>query len=79
MAVRPHTRLFTVEEYYRMAQAGILDQDDRVELINGEVIEMTPIGSRHAGCVDRLTTRFSERIRGRAIVRVQNPVHQPEP
>ena len=84
MAVRPETRLFTVEEYYRMAEAGILGEDDRVELIHGEIVKMNAIGSYHAACVDRLTALLSARVAGRAIVRVQSPVRlgelsQPEP
>ena len=57
MAVRPQPRLFTVEEYHRMGEAGILGEDDRVELINGEIVRMNPIGSPHAGCVNRLNLR----------------------
>lgn len=74
MAVGVCRRLFTVDEYYLMAQAGILHEDDRVELIEGEIIEMAAIGSRHAACVDRLTQLFVGRVGGRAIVRVQNPI-----
>jgi Uma2 family endonuclease len=74
MAVRVVRRSFTVEEYYRMAEAGILSEDDRVELLEGEIVEMPPIGSRHASSVDRLTQLFAERVRHRAILRVQNPV-----
>lgn len=54
MAIQVSRRLFTVTEYYRMAESGILSEDDRVELINGEIIEMTPIGARHSGCVNRI-------------------------
>jgi Uma2 family endonuclease len=68
-------RLFTVEEYYQMARSGILSEDDRVELIEGEILEMSPIGSRHAACVRRLNQIFSARIGTRAIVSVQNPIH----
>ncbi len=53
MSVRLLKRRFTVEEYHRMAQAGILSEDDRVELIEGEIVEMVPIGSRHAASVNR--------------------------
>src|SRR5262245_37141744 len=74
MAVQVSRRLFTVDEYYQMAQAGILHEDDRVELIEGEIIETAAIGSRHAACVDRLNQLFSGRVAGRAIVRVQNPI-----
>jgi Uma2 family endonuclease len=65
-------RLFTVDEYYRMADAGILTQFDRVELIDGEIIEMNPIGARHAECVDRATTFFTEAFGRKAIVSIQN-------
>ena len=59
-----------------MGRAGILTQGDRVELLEGEVVVMSPIGSRHAACVDRLTRAFfaSGRLAGRALVRVQNPL-----
>jgi Uma2 family endonuclease len=69
-------RRFTVEEYHRMGEAGILREDDRVELIDGEIVEMTPIGSRHAACVDRLN-HLLRRVGDRAIVRVQNPATIP--
>jgi hypothetical protein len=48
MTLRLPTRRFTVGEYYKMAKAGILTEDDRVELIDGEIVEMPPIGRRHA-------------------------------
>ncbi len=74
MTLRVMTRRFTVEEYHRMVEAGILGEDDRVELIEGEIIEMPPISSAHAGCVDRLAMRLMEGLRRRAIVRVQGPI-----
>lgn len=58
-----------------MAEAGILGEDDRVELIEGEIIEMSPIGGPHAACVDRLTRLLVIGLGDAAIVRVQNPVH----
>ena len=61
-----------------MAQAGILREDDRVELLDGEILEITPIGSRHAACVDRLNPLFSDQVRRRAIVRIQNPIRLSE-
>lgn len=67
-------RLFTVEEYHRMAEAGILGADERVELIEGEIVQMAPIGPRHAGCVINLNQLFVTRVGGRAIVSPQNPV-----
>jgi Uma2 family endonuclease len=74
MSVQVLRRSFTVEEYHRMAQAGILSKDDRVELIDGEILKMAPIGSRHQACVDRLTELFSLKVARRAILRVQGPV-----
>lgn len=68
------TRRFTVDEYHRMVEAGVLHEDDRVELLDGQIVVMTPIGSRHAATVDRLTHLFSQRVGNRAIVRVQNPI-----
>jgi Uma2 family endonuclease len=67
-------RRFTIDEYHRMGEAGVLSEDDRVELLDGEIVQMSPIGSPHAGCVDRLTALFTRRLGGRAIVRVQNPI-----
>ena len=74
MALDLKRRRFTVEEYHQMAQAGILGEDDRVELIEGEIVEMTPIGARHAECVDRVTDLFFRAFGSAARVRVQNPV-----
>ena len=71
---------FTVEEYRKMGEAGIFSEDDRVELIDGEVVEMAPIGWRHAQCVTRLTTLLARFASEQALtdrryeVSVQNPV-----
>ena len=70
----PARRLFTADEFCRMAEVGILDGHERVELIEGEILQMAPIGSRHAGCVNVLTERFVTGLVGRAIVSVQNAV-----
>ncbi|MBC7912460.1 MAG: Uma2 family endonuclease [Pyrinomonadaceae bacterium] len=77
-------RWFSVDEFYRMAEAGILTADDRVELIEGEIIEMSPIGSRHAACVNRLNTLLSRQLGQAAIISIQNPIRiddysEPEP
>ena len=76
MAVETETarRRFTREEYHRMGEVGILKPTDRVELIRGEVIEMSPIGPRHSAFVDNLTQLLVTRLAGQAIVSVQNPV-----
>ena len=74
MAVQPVRHRFTVAEYHQMAGAGIFGEDDRVELLEGEVVEMAPIGSRHAACVKRLNRLFQEQAAERVIVAVQDPV-----
>lgn len=74
MATEVTRRRFTVDEYHRMGEAGILDEDERVELIDGEIVEMTPIGNPHAAEVDRLTYVFSPKLGGLVIVRVQSPI-----
>ena len=66
-------RLFSVDDYYAMAEAGILAPDERVELLDGEIIKMAPIGGRHANCVGQLTDLMSA-VGRRALVWVQNPV-----
>lgn len=68
-------RLFTVAEYHRMADAGIFTEDDRVELIEGEVVAMSPIGPRHAACVKKLAALVRDRTSSQAlIVGVQDPI-----
>lgn len=67
-------RLFTVQEYHRMAEAGIFHPDERVELIEGEIVQMSPIGPRHAGCVINANRLFLTRLGDRAVVSPQNPV-----
>jgi Uma2 family endonuclease len=74
MAVELRRRRFTVDEYYTMADAGILTEDDRVELIEGEIVQMAAIGSLHAACVDRLNRLLVQQAGEAALVRVQNPV-----
>src|SRR5215831_14542063 len=59
MQVETTKKLFTVDDYYRMLDAGILTSEDRVELIDGEIFQMSPIGSRHLGCVNRATRLFT--------------------
>jgi Uma2 family endonuclease len=74
MPVQLARHLFTVTEFHRLGQAGVFAETDRLELIEGEIVHMTPIGSRHAACVARLTALLS-RMPADAIVWVQNPLH----
>lgn len=67
-------RRFTIEEYHRMGEVGVFREKERLELIEGEIIEMSPIGRVHAGTVDRIANVFCWRLGQRGIVRVQNPV-----
>ena len=64
----------TVDDYYRMAEAGVLAPDARVELIEGEIIDMPPIGSRHAGAVNHLLKLLGAAIGDAAVLTVQSPV-----
>lgn len=77
MTVELTRRRFTVDEYHRMVDTGILTEDDHVELLDGEIVEMTPIGRSHLGHVDRLTLLFATRLGTRAIVRVQGSIPLP--
>jgi Uma2 family endonuclease len=84
MHVETTKKLFTVDEYYRMAEVGILGPEDRVELIDGEIIQMSPIGARHLGCVNRANRLFAAAFGVRVVVSVQNPLQlsnytEPEP
>ncbi len=74
MSVQLLRRKFTVEQYHKMAESGILTENDRVELIRGEIIEMSPIGRRHAACVNRLVRLFTQCLGERMILSPQNPV-----
>jgi len=67
-------RRFTVEEYHRMGEAGILRAEERVELIEGEIVEMNPIASRHAACVMVLTRSLGRSLGDELLLDVQNPV-----
>lgn len=77
-------RKFTVDEYHRMAEVGILCEDERIELIDGEIIVMSPIGPLHMGHVARIGSLFSKRLSDRAILWIQNAIRlsrnaEPEP
>src|SRR4051812_5901285 len=75
---------FSRADYHAMVEAGILGEDDPVELIAGEIISQMPIGAKHIAVVNRLNQIFNRVARGRFIVSVQNPVAlddftEPEP
>ncbi len=71
-SIKPHR--FTVADYHRMAEAGIFDEDSRVELIRGQIIDMAAIGAPHLGIVNRLNRLLIPLLAGRATLSVQNPV-----
>lgn len=77
-------KLFTVDDYYRMAEAGIIADGERVELIEGEIVQMSPIGDRHSLAVNRANMIFARGVGDRAVVSVQNPAsmdryNEPQP
>jgi Uma2 family endonuclease len=74
MQIETTKKRFTVEDYYRMAEAGILKADDRVELIEGEVVEMSPIGNPHGVVTDRVNMIFARGLGDKVVVGVQRPV-----
>ena len=83
-AVVPTRHKLNVDDYYRMAEAGILGEHDRVELIDGELIDMAPIGQGHAGIVSGLNRALVMACGAKAIVSPQNPVrfdrlNEPQP
>lgn len=74
MSLQLLRRKFTVKQYHQMVEAGILKENDRVELIRGEIVEMTPINRRHSAHVKRLNQLFVLRLAGFVTVGVQDPV-----
>ena len=73
MRIEVEKKLFTTEDFSKMFEAGILNNDERVELIDGEIIKLNP-GKRHVACNLRANMLFSEAFGRRACVSVQNPV-----
>ena len=67
-------RAWTAAEYEQMVAAGVLGEDDRVELVEGEIVEMAPVGARHAASVNALARLLQRQVGDRALVSVQNPV-----
>ncbi len=82
VAVEPSRLLFSVSEYEALGQIGFFGHERRLELIEGEILEMTPIGPEHARSVRRLDALFNSRLADRAVTNVQNPLrlgHLSEP
>lgn len=83
MTFQGSKRLISVADYHKMAEVGILPERG-IELINGEIIEMSPIGSKHLSCVNTLAELLHEALGRSVIISVQNPVQlnnqsEPEP
>jgi Uma2 family endonuclease len=74
MAVRLLPGPFTLDTYHRLGELGIFHEDDRVELLDGQIVQMTPIGGRHAACVIRVSDLLSRRVDRETTVSVQNPL-----
>ena len=84
MPIQPKRRLITVPVYHRMIEHGILREGERLELIKGEIFEMTAIGSEHAGKVNRILRKLGRLLDDELIIAVQNPIYlndlsEPEP
>lgn len=71
---RHRRRRFTTDDYHRMGEAGLFAESSRVELIEGDVIEMSPVGSDHVGTVADLTMAIAPKVAGRAVLSVQSPI-----
>jgi len=76
LVAEPHIQRhrLTLQEYHRMREAGVFNEDAGIELIEGQIIDMTPVGSEHAGIVKQLNEVFSAALSGKAIVAVQDPL-----
>jgi Uma2 family endonuclease len=74
MSVQIERRWFSVAEYDRMIETGIFPEDDRIELIKGEVVKISPIGNAHAACVKRSTAIFYPLVARLVVISVQDPI-----
>ncbi len=81
--IRVERKTFSVQEYEQMISARVLSEDERLELIEGEIIKMSPIGSVHVFVVNRLNGLLAAQVQNQAIVSVQNPIRftrsEPQP
>ena len=74
MIAQSMTYRFSVGEYHKLGEIGILGEDDRIELLDGELAIMSPIGSPHFATLNRLNDLFTARLRNRCTVSPQNPI-----
>jgi len=84
MSLQVAKYFFTAEEFERMGEAGIFPKDARLELIEGEIVELSPIGSRHAACVKFFSRYLNRTLGDMALVSIQDPIQlndltQPQP
>lgn len=84
MAIHTPKRRFSVEEYHRLARSGILKEEDKVELVQGEIVEMSPIGPKDASTVTRMVRLLTEIFKDQYLISPQNPIQlgldsEPEP
>ncbi|MHB8577247.1 MAG: Uma2 family endonuclease, partial [Dehalococcoidia bacterium] len=77
MVAEPAERLFSIDEYDRLIEAGILTNDNRVELLDGKIVCVAALGVPHAATVRRTDALFAARLAGRVVISVQSPVHLP--
>lgn len=70
----PTKHRFTVDQYYKMGEVGILGLEQRTELIEGEILEMSPIGAKHSGSINRLNRIFAGLVGNQAIISIQNSI-----
>ncbi len=73
-----HKLLFTPEQYQLMYKSGVFAQSDRLELINGEITQMSPIGRKHVACIIRLTKLMEKKLGDRTMISAQNSILLPD-
>ncbi|PDW05020.1 Uma2 family endonuclease [Candidatus Viridilinea mediisalina] len=74
MSIAMTRHLFTVQEYARIREAGILTEDDRVELLDGEIYVMSPIGPLHVSIINKLNKILMNQVGDNGIISIQNPI-----
>ncbi|MEL6675892.1 MAG: Uma2 family endonuclease [Bacteroidota bacterium] len=77
MSIKLKRKLFSISEYHQLAKAGMLHESEKVELLGGEIIYMSPIGSHHVACVNRLNHFLQKKLGDQFIISVQNPLSLP--